>query len=379
MTGLARFCIAGGIGFLVDAGVLTALVNGLGWHHYAARAVSFGLAVTVTWQLNRRWVFERTADARSEYLRYLSVQVVGAAINLGTYVVAIEMAPQLATVPAIPLAIGAALALLFNFVASRAFVFDTSNRQPRMPAADPPTSGYSGRENLEAMKHAERYNRFLEETIKRHWKGGRGLDFGAGAGTFAIPLARSGFDVTCVEPDEELRRTLEAAGLPAHARLESVPAASVDFVYSLNVLEHIEDDAGMLPVLAERLKPGGELLLYVPAFGLLFSAMDVKVGHFRRYRKTTLRALVEASGLRVERAEYVDSLGFFATLLFKWFGNRSGVVSPGSVRLYDRFAFPLSRLVDVLLHPWLGKNLLVLAARAPASGQSVHASRPDLT
>jgi len=365
---LARFCITGGIGFLVDAAVLTWLVNGQGWHPYAARAISFALAVTATWQLNRHWVFERTADIRAEYLRYLSVQVVGAAINLGTYVIVIELAPRLAGIPSIPLAIGAGLALLFNFLASRSFVFESGNGQGHSPAANRPTSGYSGRENLEAMKHAERYNRFLEQLIRRHWKGGRGIDFGAGAGTFAIPLARSGLDVTCLEPDEELRRTLAEAGLPAHAQLESVPAMSADFIYSLNVLEHIEDDAGMLAMLAERLKPGGKLLLYVPAFAVLFSAMDVKVGHFRRYRKAGLRAQVEKAGLRVERAEYVDSLGFFATLLFKCVGDRSGVVSPGSVRLYDRLVFPLSRLADILLHPWLGKNLLVVATRSQRTG-----------
>ena len=53
----------------------------------------------------------------------VSVQVTGALINLSVYVLAIESFPQLARLPVIPLAIGAAVALLFNFSASRRLVF----------------------------------------------------------------------------------------------------------------------------------------------------------------------------------------------------------------------------------------------------------------
>ena len=118
-----RFCGVGAIGFLVDAGVLTLLVNGLGWDHYPGRSVSFALAVTTTWLLNRTWAFRRTQDSRSEYARYFSVQCVGALINLGTYVAVIEVVPETASIPVVPLAIGAAPALLFNFLASQRFVF----------------------------------------------------------------------------------------------------------------------------------------------------------------------------------------------------------------------------------------------------------------
>jgi len=358
-----RFCLFGAAGFAVDGGVLTALVNGMGWHHYPARAISFTLAVSLTWWLNRKWTFARTHDTRSEYLRYFSIQGIGAAINLGTYVIVIESVPALARVPIVPLAIGAALALVFNFLASRRFVFGQPSLPPGPELAPPETSSYSGRENLDAMKHAKLYNRYLERLVQRHSPGGKTVDFGAGGGTFAIPLTQAGLDVDCIEPDAGLRQDLEAAGLAIHESLATIAPESVDYIYSLNVLEHIEDDAGMLTALGERLRPGGRLLLYVPAFQLLYSSMDSKVGHFRRYGKAGLRALVEAAGLRVETARYVDSLGFFASLLFKCFGNSDGSLSPTSIRLYDRLAFPLSRLADLLVSPWIGKNLLVVAAR----------------
>jgi SAM-dependent methyltransferase len=223
---------------------------------------------------------------------------------------------------------------------------------------------YAGRDNLEAMEEAERYNRFLASLIEEVYvPGSHVLDFGAGGGTFARPLARRGVDVTCVEPDEILSRRLASAGLTTVPGLERLPAASFNLIYSFNVLEHIEDDRSALRSLASRLKPGGRLLLYVPAFQSLYSSMDRKVGHFRRYRRRPLVTLIEAAGLEVLRAEYVDSLGFAAALAFRMLGNASGDIHPRSVRLYDRFAFPLSRALDRVLRHAIGKNVLVLARK----------------
>lgn len=118
-----RYAIVGGSGFVVDASVLTFLVNGLGYSHYLARIASFSLAVTVTWLLNRRWVFEAGAPSKREYSGYFAVQLVGAIINLGIYVLAIELVPALASIPVLPLAIGSAVALLANFYLVRRFVF----------------------------------------------------------------------------------------------------------------------------------------------------------------------------------------------------------------------------------------------------------------
>lgn len=124
---LPKFAGVGAIGFLIDAGILTVLMTGFGFHHYPARAISFGTAVTATWYLNRRWVFDHSATRMSgaEYFRYVVVQIIGAMINLAVFVLAIELSESLVTMPVVPLAMGAALALLFNFSASSRFVFVT--------------------------------------------------------------------------------------------------------------------------------------------------------------------------------------------------------------------------------------------------------------
>lgn len=118
-----RYALVGGSGFVIDASALTFLVNGLGYGHYLSRAASFSLAVTFTWWINRRWVFQSGTPARREYSGYFLVQLVGAVINLGIYVLTIELVPALAAIPVLPLAIGASVALLANFLLVRRFVF----------------------------------------------------------------------------------------------------------------------------------------------------------------------------------------------------------------------------------------------------------------
>lgn len=223
---------------------------------------------------------------------------------------------------------------------------------------------YTGIDNLEVMQEAVNYNRYLLELVRRHAPPhARVLDFGAGSGQFAAPLSQQGMNITALEPDQLLQQRLRARGLRVAGSLEEVPDASLDYIYTLNVLEHIEDDAAALRSLHARLTTNGRLLIYVPAFPALYTSMDAKVGHVRRYTRDTLLTRVAASGFHIERVAYADSIGFFATLLFKLAGNDSGDVSLAALKFYDRAIFPLSRSLDLITRRWFGKNLLLIATK----------------
>jgi putative flippase GtrA len=86
-TRVVHFLLAGSAGFTFDAALLTALVNGLGWSPYAARAVSFPLALAITWLLNRTLTFRDrpSTGAGLELMRYAIVQLGGAAVNYGVF------------------------------------------------------------------------------------------------------------------------------------------------------------------------------------------------------------------------------------------------------------------------------------------------------
>lgn len=225
-------------------------------------------------------------------------------------------------------------------------------------------AAYTGVENLEAMREAERYNRFLVDLVMDHRSGsGPALDFGAGSGTFAALLRDRGLPVRCLEPDGHLQALIAGQDLEVIADSAAIPDGSVDYVYSLNVLEHIEDDRAALSEIRRMLRPGGRVLLYVPAFQVLYSSMDERVGHFRRYRRKPLSDLVRETGLRVEYSAYADSVGFLAALVYRYAGDQSGTISGRQVRTYDRFVFPVSRALDRLFGKAFGKNVYLVAVK----------------
>jgi putative flippase GtrA len=121
----SRFVLVGAIGFLVDGGILTLLhsVFDVGLLH--ARLVSFAVAVTVTWYLNRQHTFadKKDANAMDEWGRYAFVNTIGALLNLGVFLWLAYRFEILADWPIVPLAIAATIALAFNFFASRRFAF----------------------------------------------------------------------------------------------------------------------------------------------------------------------------------------------------------------------------------------------------------------
>jgi len=223
---------------------------------------------------------------------------------------------------------------------------------------------YSGSENLEVMAEAVNYNRFLSALVKRHASGAKTcLDFGAGIGTFAKTLRQDDVVIHCVEPDSSQAQRLLEERFIVYPSLEDCPLDSFDYVYSLNVLEHIENDVEALKALHSRLRPGGRLLIYVPAFPSLYSSMDKMVGHFRRYRSAELNEILSRAGFTVTDVRYCDSLGFFASLAFKWLGASNGKINKRALTIYDRLFFPLSRFVDLFVSRFFGKNVLALAYR----------------
>ena len=120
-----RFCIVGGIGFIVDAGSLSLLIDftamGLLW----SRVVSYLIAATVTWILHRHFTFPhgRNAPHGPQWVRFVVVNGVGAGINYGIYAVLVLNLALFAHWPVLAVAVGSGAALVFNYLASRRHVF----------------------------------------------------------------------------------------------------------------------------------------------------------------------------------------------------------------------------------------------------------------
>lgn len=221
-----------------------------------------------------------------------------------------------------------------------------------------------GSKNLDVMTAAQNYNSHLLREVSHAMVGRRRiLDFGAGRGTFAMPLRDQGHEVICVETECVLRSMLAAGGLEVHASLADIPNGSVDAAYTLNVLEHVRDDEEALAQLYMKIAKGGQFYVYVPAFEMLYSAMDYDVGHFRRYRLADLVNKCRRCGFKVKRAGYSDSLGFWASLAYKAAGPRDGRIPLKSLVLYDTYVFPISCVLDKVFSRLFGKNVWVMASR----------------
>jgi SAM-dependent methyltransferase len=224
---------------------------------------------------------------------------------------------------------------------------------------------YTGCENLEAMTEAVNYNRFLIGLILKQLKDKKSqkiLDFGAGSGTYSKMFKEHKVKPDCLEPDKALQAELKSNGFKVFSSSNELKPNSYDLIYALNVFEHIEDDFAEMAKLHKALKKGGKLIIYVPAHQVLFSSMDRQVGHFRRYKTKRLKQLAQTVDLRVKELFYYDPIGFAAALVYRIIGG-SGVLKPSSVRAYDKYIFPVSKMLHPVSKKLIGKNAVLVAEK----------------
>jgi 2-polyprenyl-3-methyl-5-hydroxy-6-metoxy-1,4-benzoquinol methylase len=149
----------------------------------------------------------------------------------------------------------------------------------------------------------------LNELVASTLTPGRTLDIGCGTGGLTAELIRRGHDVVSQDASPAIadlcRRHLEARGLPADqvraGLIEDIdPAERYDNVVTLDVIEHIADDGAAVRATRDALVPGGTLLLTVPAISRLYGPKDVAMGHYRRYDRPQLAALLQRQRLQLE-------------------------------------------------------------------------------
>ncbi len=123
MSQFLRFAMVGVIGFFVDAGVLRFVVAILGLNLYSGRVVSFLCAATVTWALNRTFTFRHRGAPAAQWLRFVSVNALGAAVNFGTYALMVGLWPLARHFPTLAVAGGSVAGMGFNYTLMKRVVF----------------------------------------------------------------------------------------------------------------------------------------------------------------------------------------------------------------------------------------------------------------
>jgi putative flippase GtrA len=127
-----RFSVVGTIAFVVDAGTLQAALA-LGADHYSGRLLSYLVAATAAWALNRRYTFRLGAreGLALEWLHYLAANAVGGLVNYLTYAGAVLLFDTVRAWPVLGVAAGSATGLAFNFIANKYWVFKKEKRKEK--------------------------------------------------------------------------------------------------------------------------------------------------------------------------------------------------------------------------------------------------------
>ena len=111
----------------------------------------------------------------------------------------------------------------------------------------------------------------------------------------------------CIDPNYEVESTEKNGALRYVRELHSPPA---DLYLFVDVLEHVEDDLKLLRGYTDHATPGALVMISVPAFLSLWSAHDIFLGHFRRYKLAQVRTLVKAADLELLECNYLFGLIF---------------------------------------------------------------------
>jgi len=250
-----------------------------------------------------------------------------------------------------------------------------------MPAA--PDVRAVGVSTLHGFARAPRINAWIYGKLSAGVRGDV-LEIGAGIGNLSrliladVTAAGAASRAAFTDADPEVLAVLRAElGPAAQAALittwdlqepppPEVAARRFDTIVAVNVVEHLADDVAAVRGLAQLLRPGGTLLLYVPACPRAFCALDQALGHHRRYTRASLQRLLDQAGLVAAPPRYMNRLGLLGWL---WQGKllRRRALAPRLIGAFERVV-PLARLLDALTAPLPTGLGLVAHARRPGAG-----------
>lgn len=198
------------------------------------------------------------------------------------------------------------------------------------------------------------------------------LDAGCGGGATLKALSRYGRARGMDLSEEAVAYNLEQRRDVVRGSIEQMPFVdeTFDLVLALDVIEHVPADLAAIAELDRILKPGGYLLVTVPALRLLWGPHDIANSHYRRYTLGGLRARVETSGFEAVRATYFSTLLLPAILAVRLLRRLRG---KGAASDIGEVTHPLNAVLEAvfsleapLLRRWdlpVGVSALCLARK----------------
>jgi len=229
-------------------------------------------------------------------------------------------------------------------------------------------------QTLQAISRATKFNRWMYDTIKPYCHG-RVLEVGSGIGNISSFFVQDNFNITLSDIDDHYIQTLNnkfaGAGnvkdiifldLQQHNFHHSyaIMKDSFDTVFLVNVLEHLDDDSQALQNCKMLLRTGGTLIVLVPAYSWLYSQLDKKLRHCRRYTLAVLQSLFNKHQLTIRKQFYFNALGLVAWSYAKIF--RLSAVPGRGMGIYNNLV-PLAKAIDKLVVTKIGLSAIIIGEK----------------
>lgn len=230
----------------------------------------------------------------------------------------------------------------------------------------------SAHEALKIFALTPNYNSWIFSAFRDYLAGKTVLEVGCGIGNLSRYFAGVSARFLALDTSEAFlgHLKLDQPGVEVHhldisdEKSLALASAGVEAVVSANVLEHVKEDEKALANIRAILKPGGRLLLFVPAMSAIYGTLDEAVSHCRRYDAPELRAKAEAAGFEVEKLYFSNFIGVFG-----WYLNgrvlkkrNFPILQP---LLFDKLV-PLIAALERVFPPPFGMNLIMVARKKEA-------------
>lgn len=232
-----------------------------------------------------------------------------------------------------------------------------------------------GEKTLDIISNADKFNKWIYTTIAPYCKG-EVMEIGSGLGNISSYFLSDNISIILTDLRQEYCEKL-------HARFVSYPnlsgiinidlidpdfdqkfqpyIGSLDSVFAINVIEHINDDDLAIRNCSKLLKNGGNLVVMVPSYQSFFNAFDKSLGHYRRYNLKSLSSLFVNNNFLIVHRQYFNLFG-----LLGWFVSgslqKNSSIPENQMKIYNTLV-PVFKLADVLIFRSLGLSTIVVGEK----------------
>jgi 2-polyprenyl-3-methyl-5-hydroxy-6-metoxy-1,4-benzoquinol methylase len=232
------------------------------------------------------------------------------------------------------------------------------------------TIDIEGESTLKSISKADNFNRWMYSLMEHHLEGDV-LEIGSGIGNISKYIKTSG-NVTLSDLRSQYTEKLKSS-FPecnvidldlVHADFETMYSnllGKFDFVFALNVVEHIKEDKTALNNMKLLLKPNGKIFILVPAFQSLYNHFDVALEHFRRYNKSSL-VNIAPEEMTVLDVRYFNTLGILGWIVFGKFLKQE-IIPENSMGFYNRIV-GIAKFLDKISFNSLGLSVYMVLQKA---------------